>query len=587
MKNLKSFKFKFFASTFFLIILFLSLMYPFISNTIQRIIVQSMNGRAEEIIASVTQAKNERALLQAVKDEAYFVFFHISLIDAKKQLLYDSHQKRLLDLSTLAITDTSAEVQNALKKGIDYSEEFSPLLGQKLIYLAKRFEFQGKSYILRLSFPHEYIYDLKRSFKIGFIVFSSLAFILFSMMTILVLFHFMSPIRTIIKAIKPYQEGRSKFIPEITIHTYFRDEFSDLATTMNSLSERIKKQISSLTDERNEKSAILESLAEGVLAVDNKLEISYANNHALQFLHLERSYIGTPFPSHIHPKCHSLLCKCIDEKKCLNGEVQVFHEGKSQHLNIVASPRVQQGGAILVLQDKSIHYKILEMRKEFIANASHELKTPITIIRGFAETLHDNPHLEPETIKEVTHKIVRNSHRMTKIIQNLLTLSDIEHLPQFRLQPCDLVALVKHIKQTLLNVYPDATIESIQNKEQIIVHADKDLLEVAIMNLVDNGAKYSKGIPHITVFLEEKDSSVTIQVRDKGIGIPKEDAPHIFNRFYTVNKMESKKLGGSGLGLSIVETIIEKHFGSISCSSQLGKGTIFTITLPIQQEKQP
>jgi len=576
---MKTFRFKLFASNIVLLAIFLILLFPFISNSVQRIVVKSMSDRAGELIVNISKSLNEKELIQAVKDEAYFVFFHVALIDENKIVLYDSQSKRLLGTSLVKFFQIPVEVQRAFQDGVGFSEEFSPLLGQKLIYLAKSFEFQNKTYVLRLAFPYEYIQELKSSFKIGFLLFSSLALILFSIMAVMIFYHFMGPIRQILHAIKPYQEGRASYIPEIRIRAYFKDEFSDLAKTVNSLSERIKSQVDTLTRERNEKEAILESLAEGVLAVDEEMNISYANVHALGFLDLESTYIGTPFPKHIHPKCYDLLKKCHENMQCLNDEVQISQGGKWRHFNLVASPRQPLGGAILVLQDKSIHYKILEMRKEFIANASHELKTPITIIRGFAETLHDNPDLDKKTVSEITEKIVRNSYRMTKIIKNLLTLSDIENLPRFKVQSVNLGSLVARCATQLKGIYPDAEVV-IDSEEPVMAEVDVDLFEVAITNLLDNGAKYSKSGRHLTVILKNEPNNVKIEVKDRGIGIPQGDLEHIFGRFYTVNKAESKKLGGSGLGLSIVDTIVEKHFGSIRCSSVVGEGSTFTIEIP-------
>src|SRR6202035_1085831 len=146
---------------------------------------------------------------------------------------------------------------------------------------------------------------------------------------------------------------------------------------------------------------------------------------------------------------HTLLLNCQIRNQALNDTLQVKRDSQKMYLDIVAAPKRENSGAILVLQDKSSHYKLLEMRKHFIANASHELKTPITIIRGFAETLYDNPELPHTTIHEVTAKIVKNCHRMAKIIKDLLTLADIENLPSFRFSNYPLVQLANSCKANL------------------------------------------------------------------------------------------------------------------------------------------
>ncbi|MBS0635723.1 MAG: ATP-binding protein [Verrucomicrobia bacterium] len=224
------------------------------------------------------------------------------------------------------------------------------------------------------------------------------------------------------------------------------------------------------------------------------------------------------------------------------------------------------------------HYKILEMKKEFIANASHELKTPITIIHGFAETLHDNVNLPEETIVASTEKIMHSCERMTRTIRNLLTLADIENALESRVAPCDLVELAKSCISTVLAVHKTATVELVYDERaEYVLHGDEALLEVAVMNLLDNAAKYAKESPKITITLREHEDSLELSVQDNGPGIPEEHLERIFQRFYRVNAMHSKKIGGSGLGLSIVETIVEKHGGRIFVESILGEGSCFRI----------
>jgi signal transduction histidine kinase len=170
---------------------------------------------------------------------------------------------------------------------------------------------------------------------------------------------------------------------------------------------------------------------------------------------------------------------------------------------------------------------------------------------------------------------------MTKIIKNLLTLADIENLPHFRLQECCLKELVESCKRTVQSRNDQAHIEILTDPEtSYVIEGDVELLEIAIMNLLDNSVKYAQTTIDIQIRLERVENAVTLSIKDTGIGIPQQDLEHIFQRFYTVNKAHSKKLGGSGLGLSIVETIVEKHYGTVSVVSELGVGSTFTLRFP-------
>lgn len=223
----------------------------------------------------------------------------------------------------------------------------------------------------------------------------------------------------------------------------------------------------------------------------------------------------------------------------------------------------------------------VEMRKDFIANASHELKTPVTIIRGFAETLHDYPEMPRSTYVTITSKIVRNCQRMTVLIKDLLSLTDIENLSHSRKIECDLLDLIQTCSQMLRDLFPDAIITiNKASEEDISCIADPNLIEMAIMNLLENAAKYSQGAAQIIITLQKEGDWIKLSMADQGIGIPASDLKHIFQRFYTVNKAHSRTLGGSGLGLSLVETIVQKHFGKISVESTFGQGSTFTILLP-------
>lgn len=434
--------------------------------------------------------------------------------------------------------------------------------------------------------------DFTQQFKIWFFAFCALALLFFGAVTWLLFYRINFPIRQIIKAIKPYQSGHEEAIPPIELGKSIdeEDDFFRLAQTLNSLSDRLRLQIKNITDERNEKEAILESLGEGVIAIDGEMQVRYINFIGSKMIGVpRRQLLGKPFPliegkpfSQLLEKCLSLMQACQSKCNVLTDSISIG-DGKKVYLDLIAAPKALRNGAILVLQDKSSHYKVLEMGKDFVANASHELRTPITIIKGFAETLQDLPELPRDMVIDITEKIVRNCQRMDTLVKNLLTLADLENLPDTHFQECDLVELIESCRQVVLAVYENAQITIEKSNEPMMVAADPDILELAIINLLDNAAKYSNSPARISVKLVQEGDDAVLSISDQGIGIPPADLEHIFERFYTVDKARSRRLGGAGLGLSIVRTIVERHHGTISVASEVGSGTTFTIPLPLYQ----
>jgi two-component system, OmpR family, phosphate regulon sensor histidine kinase PhoR len=578
-----SFRKKVFLSYVLLLFLFLTLMVPCVTNSVQQIVLRSMNDCADELVKDLCNAESDEDLVQMLQDRKRHLFYRVGILDAERRLLYDSHTRRLVGTPSFPLQFvTHPEIEEAIRFGSGHSEEYSHLLGQKLVYVAKQFDFHGKPYILRIAFPFQYIQELRDGFTLGFLLFGAMVLILFSALAAIVLNHFSSPIRKITAAIRNYKEGNLATLPEIQLKASPQDEFSHLANTLNSLSLRVKREIELVTYERNEREAILESLEEGVIALDRELNISYINQTALQFLQLNYPVIGMIAPE----RCLQIARRCQQEHQLLSDDAELRGGPNKVFLSLSAIPR-PNGGVLLVVHDKSVQYRMLEMRKAFIANASHELKTPITIIRGYAETFHDNLDLPSTTIQEITSKIVENCKRMTTIIKNLLTIADIENLPSFRVCPHSLPDIVQTCVSTISPLWPDASFEiQHDSNKKYMIEIDRSLLEIAINNLVDNGLKYSPRSPKIEIILGETEEHISLQVRDNGMGIPENELSRIFQRFYRVDKARSIQLGGSGLGLSIVETIVEKHLGTISVESCLDQGSTFTIKLPKELQKK-
>jgi two-component system, OmpR family, phosphate regulon sensor histidine kinase PhoR len=584
-----SFRQKILISYLTIFFVFTTLLYPIVTVVIKKIQEKNLQTRTLELVTNIQNAPNFSNLIERLRQKEKFLFFRVSLLDPKKGNLFDSHRSigggKFDEENHLE----QPEVEQAMMSGKGYSVRFSPLFGQEMAYLAITFHYQGETFIMRTAFPYGQISTLTDDFTITFLLLIIGILLLFGLFTWSIIHYLVRPVQLIINAIKPYQLGKEDRIPEIKIARGMgeKDELTHLAETLNSLSKRIDQQINSLVQEKNNKAAILESLGEGVIAVDSLMTVTYVNHMAEIFLGINKEGIlGKSFSLAKQPQCHELIHEA--QRK---GEPASFifkPEGKPRrYIDAIAVPRGTDG-AILVLQDRTSFHKVIELGRDFIANASHELKTPITIIRGFAETLHDHPELSKEVSQEITEKIVTNCQRMDTLVKNLLTLAAVdEGLPRSRLQECDMLDLAEQARQTVLAIHPQAQIQiEIQGNEPVILMGDSDLILQAIINLLDNAIKYSKPPANVKILLEKTEKEAVIKVSDKGIGIPVEDLDRIFERFYAVDKSRSRSLGGTGLGLSIVEGIMEKHQGKIDVESTLGKGTTFILSFPAGEEER-
>ena len=417
----------------------------------------------------------------------------------------------------------------------------------------------------------------------GYLILSAALIAISSLLDSAILYYVTRPIQRIIDAIRPYQEGKEEFLPHLTVDR-LGGEFGQLSYTLNSLNERIQNQIENLTLQRKETEDILHSLGEGIIATDTSAKVTFVNQAACRMLGISDGVLKQTLikaqSTDLSKKCHELILHALQTSE-LGLSTWIERERGPVYLKLTTTPLTHQNGALLVLQDKTSDYRVVEMGKDFIANASHELRTPITIIRGFAETLQDLPDLSQEMLHEITEKIVRTCGRLDKLVRSLITLADIENLSDNRLKSVNLFLIAENCKHLLLTAHPNVEITLESELESATIVGDSDLIELAILNLFENAVKYSASPAHIEMKIRQEEEEVHLLVKDRGIGIAEVDLPHIFQRFYTVDKARSRKSGGAGLGLSIVKTIVEKHKGSIAVASELSRGTTFTLTLPL------
>ncbi|MES2273258.1 MAG: ATP-binding protein [Chlamydiota bacterium] len=582
------FRKKLLISDLVLFLIIIACLFPFVEHTVGNIMQRSLDYRASHMIALFEEAPDVPSMIQIMKTEVEFTFQPVSLFDAKGGLIYDSILDRIAVQPQLFSEELRPEVDQAIQKGQGYAEGFSPIFQELFGYVARAFEKNGQHYILRTGFPLNEIRELTIDFELGFVLVGALMLLIYTLITWVIFHRLTRPIQQIIDTILLYKPGKEEFLPPILLNPSVEaDEFSKLAFTLNSLTERVQAQIENLKIQKKETEGILEALGEGIIATDTSARVTFSNRAACLMLDLSHeALIGQSLDqiqgtSELAVKCHELILQALQTSQPI---IQNWTQraGDTCVLNLLSAPLAHQSGALLVLQDKTSDYKIVEMGKDFIANASHELRTPITIIRGFAETLQDHPEISQEMLQQITEKIVRTCGRLDKLVRSLLTLADIENLSQKRFRATDLISLVENCKHLLLTAHPNIDISIDCELSQAIVTADGDLLDLAIMNLFENAVKYSQSPAKIRILIEQQENQIHLSVSDCGIGISQVDLHHIFDRFFTVDKARSRKSGGAGLGLSIVKTIIEKHNGRLHAQSQLGAGSVFNIYLPIK-----
>lgn len=352
--------------------------------------------------------------------------------------------------------------------------------------------------------------------------------------------------------------------------------------------ERLEEQARTLELLEEEMRGILGSITEGVVTLDESMHITMMNGPAKRLFALQEGpydhKVFYDLKGGAHPivwKAATALLKRVEKEGKTASEMLTFGEGEKVHLDLQWHVLADRRGYVLLVCDRSNHQKMLDMGKEFISNASHELRTPVTIIKGFAETLRDIPEISDVMFESIMEKMVRNCERMENLVKNLLRLTDLDQATLANAYECEVIGLIDEWSQNILSLYPEVRIEQLSASEEMHIFADPDLLELAVTNIMKNAIKYSDGAALIEVRIQEKKGRFYLQITDQGVGIPEDSLDRIFERFYTVDKARCRKLGGAGLGLSIVKLIIEKHEGKIWATSESGKGTTFHLSLPL------
>ena len=369
------------------------------------------------------------------------------------------------------------------------------------------------------------------------------------------------------------------------------EDLAVLARALNRMAGGVEEQIAAVRAQRDHLQAILSSMAEGVLVVDRRGKADFANPSFRRMFAVDGEVEGRlPLEITRRGELAALVERTLEERRPLTTELEM--RSPERHILALASAGLtgEPGGAVVVARDITESRRLADMRRDFVANVSHELKTPLSAIRGFAETLRDGALEDPEAARRFTDRILEQCQRLQALLHDLLILSRLESadVPLDLDEPVDLTRVVRRALEV---VQPRARAKEIELQVEggpvPTLAGNSASLERLVLNLLENAVKYNRRGGHVTVRLTSFKrprgaGQVVLEVSDDGIGIPPDSLPRIFERFYRVDRGRSREEGGTGLGLAIVKHVAQVHDGRVEVESELGGGSTFRVRLPVR-----
>lgn len=537
---------------------------------------------AAQMTSLYDEHADEKSFLQWVVDTtAANTGSRVTVMDNSGVVLADS----IFEAHKMDLHNNRPEVYSALKGQIGNDIRLSETADVEMLYVAIPFnneKFQG---VMRLAknldevqiLYHKIIYVL----AIGIIISGVVAFIL----SLFIAQRFAQPVQKLTKAVNDIARGNLK--RRIKFKT--QGELRILSEAVNDMTDYLEKSMGEISKVKNRLETLLENTINGIIMINTKGQITYANPVAVELLNnpdvIEKKYVEVIK----NYELINIVDKVVKNLKPIRAEILVHNNGeKNIEVNVVPiidEEITENNGILLVLNDITELKRLEQVRRDFVANVSHELKTPVAAISGFAETLMAEENAS-ENIKEFSSIIYEEAQHLSKLISRLLELSRLE-LGKSKLQFED-VALSSVINSAINKLkkrysHSNLNIKVKMRDEDIAVKGDYESISQVLINLLENAKKYSADGEEILIEVMERENDVKVMVTDKGIGIPNNELPRVFERFYRVDTARSRKTGGTGLGLSIVKHIIENHGGTVGASSEIGVGSTFFFILPKKQ----
>jgi two-component system phosphate regulon sensor histidine kinase PhoR len=522
------------------------------------------------------------ALETLCRDLARGAEARLTVVDPAGRVLCDSEK----DPAALENHGNRPEIREALAGRVGTAVRFSSTLEENLLYVAAPFAYQGRRggvrFAVSVASLGQALAGLRRDLVLG--AFAALALVI--LVSALLARRLATPLRELRQGAARFAHG--EFSRPLPIPAF--EEFAVVAEEMNRMAGQLDERIRGEVRQRQELEAVLSSMVEGVLAFDREANLISLNGAAARLLGVRSEQVrGRSIQEAVrNPELQEFVALTLSQAVTQEREISFFDDAGERFIQAhgtgLTDATGNRIGALIVLNDVTSIRRLERMRRDFVANASHEIRTPVTSLKGFIETLQDGAIDDPEAARRFLAIMKKNADRLHAIIEDLLNLSRIEREAERGEVPLEQASLRGIVEEAL-----EASDGVLQAKEIRVeldcpgglqVRANPSLLVQAIVNLVDNAAKYSGAGSAVSVTCRDTERGVAVAVRDSGPGIPREHLPRLFERFYRVDKGRSRNLGGTGLGLAIVKHIVQAHRGEITVESEPGAGSTFTILLP-------
>ena len=587
----RSFKFKLISSYIIVILISFGFIAFFLDKHLEKNSLQSIQASLvtqgyliENQIAPDDVKKEDLKILDGlIKILSPRANCRLTVINIKGKVLADSEETRegLLRMENHL---SRPEVRTALTGAVGTSTHYSSVLKTDMLYVALPLKEKDQIIgILRLAIPLESVQktlgEIRRIVFIGLLFALGVAFILGSLLAARTI----QPINRMIQVSRKYSEG--DFSRRIVATS--GDEIGELASTLNKMAQDIEDKIKEIRAQNEKLAATFNCMIEGIVVVDKMGRVISVNSTVERIFRTSKEELeGKNFLEAIRNNDISeIINDVLNHGEPLSKEISLVLPVRKV-FQINASPIFDNegvSGCLIVIHDITEIRRLETVRSDFVANVSHELKTPLTSIKGFIETLLEGAIDDKENNRHFLKIIQDHAERLNNLVEDLLSLSDLES-EETRLEIQDF-DLRQELEDIILGFRSQLKKRNVEVRNELpaalSVSADKEKIGRVLTNLIDNAIKFNKDQGWIRITSQPMNGHIKITVEDSGVGIPERDLSRIFERFYRVDKARSRELGGTGLGLSIVKHTIELHKGSVGVDSVEGTGSRFWFTLPI------